>query len=66
MSNFFNVQSSIIQSTLGYYLLGMSLSQVVYGSLSDKFGRKAILLFGVFIYITASITATFATDVSTL
>lgn len=42
------------------YLLGFGVAQIVYGTLSDRFGRRPILLFGLVVYVAASIAAAFA------
>lgn len=42
------------------YLLGFGVSQIVYGPLSDRYGRRPLLLFGLTVYILASIAAAFA------
>lgn len=44
-----------MQLTLGIYLLGLSLGQLIFGPLTDRFGRKSLLLFGMFIYLLASL-----------
>lgn len=46
---------SDIQLTLSACLLGLGLGQVVYGPLSDRFGRKRPLLVGVGVFIVASV-----------
>ncbi|WNJ89945.1 multidrug effflux MFS transporter [Bosea sp. 685] len=42
------------------YLLGFGVAQIVYGTLSDRFGRRPVLLFGLGLYVLASIAAAFA------
>ena len=42
------------------FLLGMALSQVFYGPLADRFGRKPVLYGGFAIYIVGAIGAAFA------
>ncbi|WP_244491360.1 multidrug effflux MFS transporter [Bosea sp. Root381] len=42
------------------YLLGFGVAQIVYGTLSDRFGRRPILLFGLVVYVVASVAAAFA------
>lgn len=42
------------------YVLAFALGQIVYGSLSDRFGRKPVLLAGFGIYLAGSVAAVFA------
>ncbi len=48
------------------YLLGVSSTQMIYGVLADRFGRKRILLIGVAIYACFAIVAAFATSMAQL
>lgn len=48
------------------YLLGFGVSQIVYGPLADRFGRKPVLLAGLAIFVVFSIAAAFATSFSML
>ena len=40
-----------VQRTMSVYIIGFALSQLVYGPLSDRFGRRPVLLAGVTLYI---------------
>lgn len=42
------------------YLLGFGVTQVIYGPLADRFGRKPILMVGVTLYVLFSVLAAFA------
>lgn len=48
------------------YMLGFALGQIVYGPLSDRHGRKPVLLIGFGIYILASLGAILAPTFDTL
>ncbi|MEX6509018.1 multidrug effflux MFS transporter [Jiella sp. M17.18] len=48
------------QFVLTAYLLGFGGAQIIYGPLSDRFGRRPILLFGLAVYVLADASATFS------
>lgn len=54
----FNTHISNVQYTLSIYLLGLSICQLIYGPLSDYWGRKKILTIGIAIFIIASVACT--------
>ncbi len=49
-----------VQLTLSALLLAFGLSQLVWGPLSDRFGRRPILIGGMTAYVAASLACTFA------
>lgn len=55
-----------VQLTLSSFLLGFALAQLVYGPMSDRFGRKPVIIFGIILYIAASIGAAQALSVETM
>ena len=55
-----------IEKTMSAYLIGIALGQLIYGPLSDRFGRKPPLYAGFVLYALGSIGCTLATDMSTL
>jgi DHA1 family bicyclomycin/chloramphenicol resistance-like MFS transporter len=48
------------------YLLGFGVAQIVYGTLSDRFGRRPVLLFGLVVYVVASVLSAFSTSFAML
>ncbi|ALK10864.1 multidrug effflux MFS transporter [Blastochloris viridis] len=58
--------ASDVQLTLSAFLVGFALGQVVYGPLSDRYGRKPVLLAGLAIYVAASAACAMATSVEML
>lgn len=47
--------ASEVQLTVSLYLIGMAAGQLVYGPLSDRFGRRPVLLGGLALYTLAGI-----------
>ena len=43
-----------VQLTLSLFLAGFAVAQLVYGPLSDRFGRRPVLLFGLVLYFAGS------------
>lgn len=59
-----NATPSQIQFTLSFFLFGLGIGQLIYGPLSDRYGRKPLLLLGIIIYITASFLCAVATSIN--
>lgn len=55
-----------VQLTLSLFLVAFGLAQLVYGPLSDRFGRRPLLLAGSGLYVAASIACTLAPNVELL
>lgn len=62
----FGVPYSTVQLTLTLYLIGMALCQVIYGPLSDTFGRRPMLLIGLVTFTAASFLAAISSSIETL
>lgn len=54
------------QLVIGAYLIGFGAAQIVFGPLSDRFGRRRPLLGGVAFYALCSVVAPFATSFDAL
>lgn len=50
------------QATVSAFLAGMAIGQVFYGPASDRFGRRAPILFGIAVYVAASAACALATS----
>lgn len=55
-----------MQLTVSFYILGLAAGQLVYGPLSDRFGRRPILICGLLLYTAAGIGCAFAPDAHAL
>ena len=55
-----------INLTLVAFFLGYCISLLIYGPLSDKYGRRPLLLTGIGVYVIASLLCGFADNASTL
>jgi DHA1 family bicyclomycin/chloramphenicol resistance-like MFS transporter len=58
-----DTDAGAVQRTLSMFFIGLGLGQLVYGPLSDRFGRKPPLLFGMALYTIASLACMFATNI---
>lgn len=55
-----------MQLTISLYILGMAVGQLGYGPVSDRFGRRPVLVAGLILYSVASIAAFFAPTIHAL
>jgi len=60
------VPAGDVERTLAAYLIGLAASQVFYGPLADRFGRKPPLYAALALYIVASLGCALASDVDAL
>lgn len=66
IQEYFLTDVPTVQLTLSVYLVVFALSQLIYGPLSDRFGRKPIVLIGTVIYLIGSIVCWAAPTIETL
>ncbi|MGA7882323.1 MAG: MFS transporter, partial [Terrimicrobiaceae bacterium] len=62
----FEIGLDIVQQTLTVYLLAMAVVTLFHGTLSDAVGRRPVILWGLAVYLAASIGAFFAGSFSFL
>ncbi|MFJ2546078.1 multidrug effflux MFS transporter [Pseudomonas sp. NPDC087612] len=62
----FGTDEKHIQTTLAAYFLGLSLGQLAYGPVADRFGRRIPLLVGVTLFTLASLACAFAPSLDAL
>ncbi len=66
MADRFQVEVGHVQLLLSAFLIGMAVSQLLLGTLSDRFGRKPVILGGLVLTLAGSLAATFADSVDSL
>src|SRR3954469_21727115 len=66
MARAFSVDFTTIQMTLSLYLAAMALGQLIIGPLSDRFGRRPVLLIGLTAFVAGSLICFLAQNVSFL
>lgn len=56
----FGRDASVVQMTVSFYMIGIAISQLLLGPLSDRFGRRPVMLAGLALSIVASVSCIFA------
>ena len=59
----FNLTSDMVQLTLTVFIIAAGIGQLVFGFLSDRYGRRPILLTGSFLFFASSITSVFSPNI---
>ncbi len=62
----FETTQGAVQLTIAIFFFGYGASLMVYGPLSDRFGRRTMLLIGTVVYILASLACALATSIEFL
>ncbi len=66
MADALGVGSGAVQITLSAVMLGSAMGQLVVGPLSDRFGRRPILLLALILFTVAGAGCAFTSDIETL
>ena len=61
-----NTTEGQIMISWGMLAVGSGLGQIFYGPISDKYGRKPIIIFGLMLYITTSVISSTITKIEPL
>lgn len=62
----FGVGTAEVQLTLSVFLAGFACSQLIYGPLSDRFGRRPVILIGLAVYLLATLLCMVAPSIEVL
>ena len=60
----FHVSASAVESTMVMYLVGFALGQLLYGPITDRFGRKPPLYFGLGLFTISSAACAFVPSIA--
>ncbi|WP_060482281.1 multidrug effflux MFS transporter [Pseudomonas sp. NBRC 111119] len=66
MAQAFATDEQHVQATLAAYFLGLSMGQLLYGPVADRFGRRKPLMFGVTLFTLASLACAYAPSLDAL
>lgn len=62
----FGADTASTQLTLSLYFIGLAIGQLIYGPVSDRFGRRKPLLFGLMLYALVSLGCAYAPGMDSL
>lgn len=65
MADYFDTSYAVMQLSLSGYLAATAILQVIVGPISDRFGRRPVVLAGIGIFILATLGALLAPNVET-
>ncbi len=65
MTSYFNAGTSAVQLGLTFSMLGLAAGQILFGPLSDKYGRRAPLLISMWLFLASTLACIFAPNIQT-
>ncbi|HAJ21339.1 MAG TPA: Bcr/CflA family drug resistance efflux transporter, partial [Rhodospirillaceae bacterium] len=66
LQGYFGASAATVQLTLSVYLGAFAVSQLIYGPLSDRFGRRTVVAAGMGVYTLASLACVLAPTIEWL
>ena len=66
ISSDFNIGIGSIELSLAALFIGNGIGQIIYGSISDRFGRKPVILVSLLIYFITTVGAGLSTNIEIL
>ena len=61
-----NASTAQVQFTISAYLIGFAVGQIFYGPVSDRHGRKPVLMAAIALYCVASLACALSTSIEML
>ncbi|SPE19753.1 Transporter [Burkholderiales bacterium] len=66
IARYFQAPPATVQQTLSLFVLGFGVAQLVAGPMSDRYGRRPVLLGGLALYVVASVACAAAQSIALL
>jgi MFS transporter, DHA1 family, multidrug resistance protein len=66
ISRLLHAPASQVQLTISVYLVGLACAQIVFGPLSDRHGRRPVVISALGVYMLASLVCSLATSIEAL
>ena len=65
MANYFSTTASMVQLGLTTSMIGLAVGQLIFGPLSDKFGRRPLLLASMLVFIVSTLLCIYSPNIET-
>lgn len=60
MTDYFNTEYAVMQLAVSAYLAGTAVAQIFIGPMSDRYGRRSVMLFCILVFIIGTVICLFA------